>query len=83
MYDEQEALVEATNALLFLQGQGCFQEDHGQTRSQEQPESISSSLRRCDEQDDKTEDDVEEEEISSVNQMGSPVKNTPPDYVLQ
>ncbi|XP_016388965.1 uncharacterized protein LOC107724507 [Sinocyclocheilus rhinocerous] len=80
MYDKQEAQVEAANALLFLQGQGCFLEDHGQTRSQEEPESVSSSLSSCDEED-KTEDDVEEEiSLTSVNQMGSPVKNIPPDF---
>ncbi|XP_016316448.1 uncharacterized protein LOC107668905 [Sinocyclocheilus anshuiensis] len=80
MYDKQEAQVEAANALLFLQGQGRFLEDHGQTRSQEEPESVSSSLSSCDEED-KTEDDVEEEiSLTSVNQMGSPVKNIPPDF---
>ncbi len=81
MYDKQEAQVEAANALLFLQGQGRFLEDHGQTRSQEEPESVSSSLSSCDEEDDKIEDDVEEEiSLTSVNQMESPVKNIPPDY---
>ncbi|XP_016110718.1 uncharacterized protein [Sinocyclocheilus grahami] len=80
MYDKQEAQVEAANALLFLQGQGRFLEDHGQTRSQEEPESVSSSLSSCDEED-KTEDDVKEEiSLTSVNQMGSPVKNIPPDF---
>ncbi|XP_073701821.1 uncharacterized protein [Garra rufa] len=81
MYDKQEAQVEAANALLFLQGQGRFLEAHGQTRSQEEPESVSSSPSSCDEEDIKTEDDVEEEmSLTSVNQMGSPVKNIPPDY---
>ncbi|KAF4108998.1 uncharacterized protein LOC131547462 isoform X1 [Onychostoma macrolepis] len=79
MYDKQEAQVEAANALLFLQGQGRFLEDQGQTRSQEEPESVS-SLSSCDEEDDKIEDDVEEISLTSVNQMGSPVKNIPPDY---
>lgn len=81
MYDKQEAQVEAANALLFLQGQGRFLEDHGQTISQEEPESISSSPSSCDEEDIKTEDDVEKEiSLTSVEQMGSPVKNIPPDY---
>ncbi|KAK7168927.1 hypothetical protein R3I93_005046 [Phoxinus phoxinus] len=81
MYDKQEAQVEAANALLFLQGQGRFLEDHGQIRSQEEPESISSSLSSCDEEDDKTEDGIEEEiSLTSVNQRGSPVQSIPSEY---
>ncbi|KAK9969189.1 hypothetical protein ABG768_027385 [Culter alburnus] len=73
MYDKQEAQVEAANALLFLQGQGRFLEAHGQIRSQEEPESVSSSLSSCDEEDDKTEDGIEEEiSLTRVNQKGRP-----------
>ncbi|XP_051564149.1 uncharacterized protein LOC127446884 [Myxocyprinus asiaticus] len=86
LYDKQEAQVEAANALLFLQGHGRFLEDHGQIQSQEEPESVSSSLCSCDEEDDDNdEEDDKEEEISltSINQGGKPVKNIPtksPDY---
>lgn len=81
MYDKQEAQVEAANALLFLQGQGRFLEENSQMTSQEEPESVSSSLSSCDEEDIKTEDAVKEEiSQTSVLQRGQPVKNIPPDY---
>lgn len=80
MYDKQEAQVEAANALLFLQGQGRFLEDHGQISSQE-PESVSSSLSSCDEEDDKIEDGIEDEiSLTSVNQRGRAVQSIPSEY---
>lgn len=81
MYDKQEAQVEAANALLFLQGQGRFLEDHGQISSQEEPESVSSSLSSCDEEDDKIEDGIEDEiSLTSVNQRGRAVQSFPSEY---
>ncbi|XP_055070679.2 uncharacterized protein [Misgurnus anguillicaudatus] len=80
LYDKQEAQVEAANALLFLQGQGRFLEDSHQIHSQEETESVSSSLSSCnEEEDDNDDEDDREEEISltSIIQGDKPVINIP------
>lgn len=51
-YDKQEAQVEAANALLFLQGQGRFNEGHVHNQRQGEPESTSSCLNSDDERKD-------------------------------
>lgn len=62
--DKQEAQVEAANALLFLQGQGRFNEGHIHIRCQGKPESTSSCLNSDEEKKDGdgTEDIVSESE---------------------
>lgn len=51
-YDKQEAQVEAANALLFLQGQGRFNEGHIHNQCQGEPESTSSCVNSDDERKD-------------------------------
>ncbi|XP_026768610.3 uncharacterized protein LOC113526053 isoform X1 [Pangasianodon hypophthalmus] len=66
-YDKQEAQVEAANALLFLQGQGRFNEGHSHNQCQGEPESTSSCLNSDDERKDAegTEEIVSESENES------------------
>ncbi|XP_052003983.1 uncharacterized protein LOC127658642 [Xyrauchen texanus] len=88
LYDKQEAQVEAANALLFLQGQGRLLEDHGQIQSQEEQESVFSSLSSCDEEEDDNDDEEdnkeEENSLTGISPGGvKPVKNIStksPDY---
>ncbi|KAK3543401.1 hypothetical protein QTP70_020422 [Hemibagrus guttatus] len=67
-YDKQEAQVEAANALLFLQGQGRFNEGHIHNQCQGEPESTSSCVNSDDERKDgevmeESENESKEEEL--------------------
>ncbi|KAM9486899.1 uncharacterized protein Hap1MRO34_006798 [Clarias gariepinus] len=67
-YDKQEAQVEAANALLFLQGQGRFNEGHSHEQCQGEPESTSSCLYSDDER--KEEGEGTEETLSESENEG-------------